>query len=335
MGDFSGVMRYLAAMLVVVAALTSCGQLTSDSSQATSIETAPDSLGGSARQANGEIPPALSTLIAFAGATGQVIDWKQIFLAMENADVIVLGESHTDARGHAIQTELIRAALQRWDRVTLSLEEFDRSQQVALDAFQRGELGASDIQAIGIFVMPVVRNNWLDWYFPKLEAARLGGATLLASNAPLKYSRLVRNVGCANLPALPTEERALFDCPVAAEDSAYKARFVASLTSAVGRNQPQGLKPLGVEQTDRMFRSQRVWDATMAESIVQVRATGSAKVLHVVGNAHADFNGGLLQELRHRDPDSRVLLISLVPMRSARLLDADQGRADIVIYTRQ
>jgi uncharacterized iron-regulated protein len=327
-------MQYRAAVLIALATLSGCGQLTTDPAPAR-IEPAPGPATESSRQRSEEIPPGLSGIMVFAGNTGQAYDWGQIFLAMENADVVILGESHTDARGHAIQVELITSALQRWENLSLSLEDFDRNQQAALDDFLRGELSATDLQAMSNVVMPTVRNNWMDWYFPKLEAARQADATLLASNAPLQYSRMVRNVGCDDLPELPAEERALFACPAAAEDPAYKARFIASLTSAVGRNRPQGMKPLGAEQTDGMFRSQRVWDATMAESIVQARAAGSVKVLHVVGNMHADFNGGLVQELRYRDPDSRVQVISLVPTRSDRLLDADRGRADFIIYTRQ
>ena len=113
-------MRYLAAELVVLAALTSCGQLGRDSALA-GIETAAGSATGSSRQESGGIPPELSGIIAFAGSTGQAFDWGQLFLAMENADVIIVGESHTDARGHAIQAEMIAAALQRWEGLTLSL----------------------------------------------------------------------------------------------------------------------------------------------------------------------------------------------------------------------
>jgi uncharacterized iron-regulated protein len=126
---------------------------------------------------------------------------------------------------------------------------------------------------------------------------------------------------------------ALFECPAAAEDPEYKQRFVKKLTASFNSNKVAGLKPLKEEQTDKMFRAFRIWDATMATSIVQARAEGAEKVLHVVGSQHSDFNGGLIQELRYRDADSRLLVICLGPKRSSRLLDADQGRADIVIYT--
>jgi uncharacterized iron-regulated protein len=270
----------------------------------------------------------------FAGATGQPYSWDQIFAAMDTADVIIIGESHADARGHAIQAEIIAAALQRWDGMTLSLEEFDRSQQAALDAYAAGELTPAQLKTAQSFVMPVFRDNWEQWSLPKLEAARQADAPILAANAPLKYSRIVRNAGCDNLSFLEGAELALFDCPLAPEDPDYKARFVNNLTLAISANKSVQLKPLQTEQTDKMFRAHRVWDATMAASIAQASAAGATKVVHVVGSLHADFNGGLVQELRYRDPDSRVLVISMAPKRGARMSAADIGRADIVIYTR-
>ena len=271
----------------------------------------------------------------FAGSTGEQYNWEQLLDAMNSADVIIMGEQHTDARGHAIQTKIIAAAGERWSELTLSLEEFDRSEQVELSAFQHAEITASELKAVRNFVMPVVRDNWMEWNLPKLETARQSQASLLASNAPLKYSRLVRNVGCDNLPELAPEERALFDCPSVAEDPAYKARFVRNLKASIGRNKPAGMKPLEEAQTDRMFRALRVWDATMAASIVQARTDGANKVLHVVGSQHSDFNGGLIQELQHRDPDSRLLVICLTPKRAAKLAATDRGRADVIIYTRR
>jgi len=279
-------------------------------------------------------PPGMASLTMFTGNTGQRVEWKQLLEAMDAADVIVMGEAHTDARGHVIQAAIINAAGQRWGGLTLSLEEFDRSQQAELDAYARGEMTAAELKTVRAFVMPGIRENWMEWSLRKIDAARQAEAYLLASNAPLKYSRIVRNSGCDNLPELSAEELALFECPAVAEDAEYKKRFVKKITASVNGNKVAGLKPLKEEQTDKMFRAFRVWDATMAASIVQARADGAEKVLHVVGSQHSDFNGGLIQELRYRDADSRLLVICLAPKRSSRLLDADQGRADIVIYTR-
>jgi uncharacterized iron-regulated protein len=317
-------------MLALYSGLVGCSIFANDAAP----DAEPDISGASAPQPLSPVPPGLSALAMFDGNTGQPYEWAQLIAAMDKADVIIIGESHEDARGHAIQAEIIGVAAERWDGLTLSLEEFDRSQQASLDEFAAGQLTARELKDTRSFVMPVVRDNWEQWSLPKLEAARQADVPMLAANAPLKYSRMARNAGCENLHFLDDEELALFDCPVAPEDPDYKARFVANLTRAISANKSVQLKPLQTGQTDRMFRAHRVWDATMAASITQVRAEGATKVLHLVGSFHSDFNGGLVQELRSRDPDARVLVICMGPKRSSRLSAADVGRADIVIYTR-
>jgi len=69
----------------------------------------------------------------FDGNSGQSYSWEQLFTAIDSADVIVLGETHDDAKGHIVQREIIAAAVRRWTGLTVSLEEFDRSQQSILN----------------------------------------------------------------------------------------------------------------------------------------------------------------------------------------------------------
>ena len=186
----------------------------------------------------------LPSTIVFSGAGGLPVDWAVVLGAMDAADVIVIGEAHADFAGHAIQTALLEVAVLRWPGLTLSLEEFDRSQQAELDAFSRGEMTGAQLYEIRAFVDLKVKANWQDWYLPKLAVARDAGVPLLASNAPLKYSRMVRNHGCRNLPELEKAELALFDCPSVTLDPEYRARFARTFTSAVKRSDTGGVKQL-------------------------------------------------------------------------------------------
>lgn len=86
-------------------------------------------------------------------------------------------------------------------------------------------------------------------------------------------------------------------------------------------------------QVAALFRSQRVWDATMAGSIAAARRAGARPVVHLVGGFHCEFDGGLVQELRRRRPSDNVLVIALERSDALRLRDDDRGRADIVIHT--
>lgn len=281
-----------------------------------------------------QLPEEASNWQMFDGVNGRPFTPDELLRAMDDADIIVLGESHTDGPGHKIQTAIITTSAQTWKGMTLGLEEFDRSQQDLLDEFADGDLSADDLRAERSFVSPQVRDNWTVWNLPKLEAARDNKAELLATNAPLKYSRMVRDLGCQYLPEFEKDERELFDCPAIGEDPAYRDRFAKRLTAAIRSNKSVEMKPLQGIQIDRMFRAHRVWDATMAESLVAARRDGADKIVHIVGNFHSDYDGGLIKEIRFRAPEANVLVISLNPRRSDKLRESDLNRANIVIYTR-
>jgi len=282
------------------------------------------------------VVPAVSaepaSFTAFAGDTGAALSAPELMRRIESADIVLFGEKHTDARGHALQNELLRQILGKNSNTVVSLEEFDRSQQVILDGWLSGSVSDAELEAERDFLNLTVKRNWSAWYLPKLHTAKQYDAALLASNAPLKYSRLVRNYGCDNLPELSEDELSLFDCPGVALDEAYLERFTKTMQGVAGNN--KGIKSLSAEQAAQLFRAHRVWDATMAESIVTAHAATGSKVVHIVGDFHVDFNGGLLQELQARAPEQKFLTISFYPRRSAILVKPDAGRADVIVYTR-
>ncbi len=76
-----------------------------------------------------------------------------------------------------------------------------------------------------------------------------------------------------------------------------------------------------------------MWDATMAGSIAQGLDDGLARVIHIVGQFHTDFDGGTVQYLLDRKPDLKILTISLQNAYARDLRPGDAKRADVVIYT--
>jgi hypothetical protein len=91
--------------------------------------------------------------------------------------------------------------------------------------------------------------------------------------------------------------------------------------------------PVDPHQFDAGFRSQMLWDATMAASIARARPSRTAKVVHIVGQFHSDFEGGTVLELRRRLPLARILTISMQRAEPDALREEDIGRADVIIYT--
>jgi hypothetical protein len=85
---------------------------------------------------------------------------------------------------------------------------------------------------------------------------------------------------------------------------------------------------------DDILRSQRMWDATMADSIVRAMraAPSGGKVVHLVGQFHSEYDGGLVSEIQRRSPTARILTVTVQKGEAYALRDEDRGKADVVIY---
>lgn len=311
----------LAAILLVPAALAACSR--------------PDPFAGRPADPSPQErllpsqPFAPRALAMFSGRDGRVVTWADLLDAASRSDVVILGEQHDDAVAHAVEAAVVSDLLASFPGSALSLEMLERHEQDAVDAYLAGDLElAAFIEATGSANWSG-KQRWEDSYGRLVESARRTGSRVVAANAPRSYVRIAGREGYDALRSLPPEERALFDLPESLDDGAYRARLVELMTEARG-------EPPTPEQVERALRPQMVWDATMARSIskaLAARPDGAAKVVHVVGRFHSDFDGGTVLELSKAAPFARILVISLVNEPSRSLGSEDEGRADIVVYT--
>ncbi len=274
-------------------------------------------------------PFAPRALPMFSGHDGRVVTWADLMDAAARSDVVFIGEQHDDAVGHAVELAVVSDLLASFPGSALSLEMLERNEQEAVDAYLAGEI---ELEA---FIDQTGSANWSgsqrweDSYGRLVEAAKRTGSRVVAANAPRGYVRIAGREGYDALRSLPPEEQALFDLPSQLDDGAYRARLVELMTRSRG-------EPPTDEQVERALRPQMVWDATMARSIAKAlaaREDAAAKVVHVVGRFHSDFDGGTVLELERSAPFARILVISLVNEGSRSLAADDEGRADIVVYT--
>ena len=206
-----------------------------------------------------------------------------------------------------------------------------------------------------VFEKRILRIGWPDWennYQPTIDAAKEGGAGVIAANTPwLRYTSLANHEGYARLNELTMAQHALFSKPKSLpEQSKYRERFWDVM---VGRkegeaapekeelNNPgkdsekdEAVHPdLDDEMVLGAFRAQYLMDTTMARSIANVLEGGATAVIHLVGQFHSDFNGGTVQQIKNFLPEARILTISMWHEDEAALREEDKDRADIVIYT--
>lgn len=266
----------------------------------------------------------------FDGHDGQPLSWEELMTRVGQAEVVVIGEQHDDAVGHAVQQAVVEDAMTRWPGTTaVSMEMLERDEQMVVDDFLDGVIDAKTLATLTHSASWSGPGSWAVFYQPMLDSARAHDAPVVAANAPRRYARLARTDGFERIDQLPADRRALVDLPEPTTDDGYRQRFFELMSGHDGASAPA----LDDEQVEAFFRGQQIWDATMAGSIADARAAGVERVIHVVGRFHSDFDGGTVQQLRARRPSVAVLVISMHPASSDTLLEDDIGRADVIVYT--
>lgn len=264
-------------------------------------------------------------VVILNGDGSGVTAWAEAIGKMASADVVLMGEVHNHPLGNRVQQEMFEDILTANPRAVLSMEFYERDEQVTLDDYLTGITDRAG------FEKAADRNegNNPPGHARMIDASKEAGRPVIAANAPRRYVRLARSDGFDRLRQLTDNQRAFMEIPDQTPQGAYRERFV----EAMGGMATHG----GEEMIEGFLRSQAIWDATMAQSIIDGLDEG-APVVHVVGFFHAQFpfepgSSGLVDQLRKRAgrPIDIVTLITL-PASHEGVQDEDQNIADFVVY---
>jgi uncharacterized iron-regulated protein len=238
---------------------------------------------------------------------------------------VLMGEVHGHPLGNAVQQEMFEDILTANPSAQLSMEFYERDEQVALDDYL---MGITDREAFEKAADRTASNN-PPAHERMIEAAKEASRPVIASNAPRRYVRLARTMGYDHLRALNENQRALFDIPDGTPQGAYRDRFMEAM-GGMGSHGDD-------EMIEGFLRSQSMWDATMAQSMVEQIGRGTP-IVHVVGYFHAQFGhepGGseLVDQLRART-DRPLNIKSCITLFGdhVELQSDDVHIADFVVY---
>jgi len=262
----------------------------------------------------------------FRGVDGSPATLADAVSAAAAADVVLIGENHGHTTGLNTAAAIWAAVVERSPTATLSMEFFERDEQAAVDDF------LSSLTTEDQFTRALSRTmlNYPPGHRAMVDAAKAAGRPVVAANAPRVYVRIARTDGFDRLGGLSSEQKRLFRIPDSLPSGRYRSDFYDVMNSM--SDPPKEMTPERTEELDAMFRSQSVWDWTMAESIARALDAGGSPVLHVVGRFHIDFAGGTVEALRQLRPGARIVTIAFVPENAASLRDEDRDRADFVFY---
>lgn len=269
------------------------------------------------------------TVPLHAGDASGPVAWDRVVEACAGASVVLVGEVHGHPLGLDLAASLFEDILARNPRAVLSMEFYERDQQDALDDYVAGITNAEQFDKASF---RTATNND-PGHRRMVEAARLAGRPVIASNAPRRYARVARVDGYDRLRNLTHEQRRLYEIPDAIPSNNYTERFRALMGDMGGHGSPDdpSMTP------DAFLRSQILWDATMADSVADALSQG-APVVHVVGRFHSEFGTepgrSVLADMiaQRLQPDQRVVVITVMDAEAGSLRVEDVGRGHFVAY---
>jgi len=166
------------------------------------------------------------------GSDGKAVSWASVLEAAGAADVILLGEEHTDGVAHAAQLKFLKEVLAREPQTALSLEFLERDEQPIIDRYLSGTLAQADFIQETDSANAAGPNNWVRWYQPLVDAAAAVKAPVVGANPPRYLAKLAREKGYEALKALPAQEQAYFTLPVTEPTPRERKRFLAEMREA-------------------------------------------------------------------------------------------------------
>lgn len=247
---------------------------------------------------------------------------EQIITAAGNADVIFLGENHDDAVAHYLQAEIFRRVFEAHGKdrkVFLSLEMFERDQQIVVDEFLRDLITEKKF-------MDDSRpwNNYKTDYKPLVDFAKANKLPVIAANAPRRYVNMVSRNGRDALNALsPEAKRWLAPLPYAEASKEYATKFNALMGQAGNHS-------------SKILDSQSLWDATMADSMAKVlKKEKKALIVHLNGSFHSEYRLGTPDHLMKYRSKTKFIVVTMRYEDNFQNFDKTkhEGKGDFVILT--
>jgi uncharacterized iron-regulated protein len=273
------------------------------------------------------LPAEVRTAVTIFDKQGNETDWDTMLSAALNADVVVIGESHGHPLGLAAAATLFDDIIASGADTALLLEFIERDQQLAIDDYLAGVTSDKAFRKAS----RRTDGNYPPGHSRMVEAAKAAGRPVYAANAPRRYVRMTTKDGYEKLRALNPRQQALFTVPEPMLEGDYKENFFG-LMGGMSHGTPETENGIPPEMIEKMYRSQQMWDATMADSVVTAARAGNRPAVLVVGRFHSDNTGGTVQLINRYAPGLKVVTLSMVTTDDATIDDDEVGQADFVLH---
>ena len=209
-------------------------------------------------------------------ASGETLAPEELLSELGAANVICVGEEHTNPHHHYAQLVILRGLIERSQangkQIGLGFEMFRLEDQATLDAYRDGEIGERQLLEDTRY-----REHWgydFALYRPLFVLGRRHAAALLALNVAPELTRKIAKEGLAALT--PEQTKALPELDL--DNAEHRRMFDRSMSE----------HPPTATSSDFLYAAQVTWDETMAEAAARwVNERRPARQLVIVaGTAH-------------------------------------------------
>ncbi|MCA9666072.1 MAG: ChaN family lipoprotein [Myxococcales bacterium] len=260
-------------------------------------------------------------------ASGRPFSLEVLAVALQSADIVLVGEQHDHREHHAIQGRIISALAARGPSLVVGLEMLQRDDDEARALLAR--YTEREIDEATFAKKLRFKKRWglrFDVYAPVFRAARAHRLRVFGLNAPRAVVRSVARVGLHNLTTLQRERLpSRIDLHVAP----HRRLFAAMLGGGHHHH-------LASAKLDRYYGAQCVWDASMAEAAIALarpRSKFHSRVVVIAGGGHVYYDLGIALRIRKRRPALKVASIALVSVAHRHGRDVSRGLATYIIGT--
>lgn len=227
------------------------------------------------------------------GAAQRPVLSPELWTSLTAADVIYVGERHTEAADHEYESAIIKGLKARGIPFAIGWEMFEVSQQPLLDAWQGGGISTEVLLA---------KTDWAThWgkyspiYEKMLRWSKGAGVENYALNAPASLSRHI-----ARGETLTPEERSLLPIGYRALPGGLE-HFKSQMGSHPGQ---------GKIDYARYYKAQTLWDQSMADRVVQFRnLKPDRKLVVFAGRGHVEAGYGIPPYVKQKLPAVRFRIL--------------------------
>lgn len=247
---------------------------------------------------------------------GKSAKYEKMIKELEDADIVLFGESHDNPIAHWLQLEVTKDLFQgKGNKLILGAEMFESDVQVVLDEYLSGAISASSFE-----------NESRPWpnyktdYKPLVEFAKKNNLKFVATNVPRRYASLVNSKGFEGLESLSDEAKQFLPpLPVKydSELNCYKSMME--------------MEGMGGHVTPNFPKAQAIKDATMAHFILKNWSKNKI-LLHYHGSYHSENFESIYWYLKQENPKLKIVTIHTVSQADVEELEKENtGKADFTI----